>query len=149
MRTGLSRHANASPSVGIKFAGKGFARARDRAAFWPRDSSFPNAETGTAAPACAIVAENRGFFQRPQETGFARDWVVVEAVLVGPVSVRVFPANREKNREFRENRPSRSILKRLLIAVSMACGTIPYEIEQGTFFTEQGIVFDGTGKPRE
>jgi hypothetical protein len=73
---GPIRHANASPSVGIKFAGKGFARARDRAAFWPRDSSFPTAETGTAAPACANVAENRGFFQRPQETGFARDWVV-------------------------------------------------------------------------
>ena len=86
MRTGLSRYANASPSVGIKFAGKGFARARDRAAFWPRDSSFPTAETGIAAPACANVAENRGFFQRPQETGFARDWVVAEAVLIGPVS---------------------------------------------------------------
>src|ERR1700722_1867517 len=63
MRTGLSLHAIASPAVGIKFAGKGFARARDRAAFWPRDSSFPNAETGTAAPACAIVAENRGSFR--------------------------------------------------------------------------------------
>jgi hypothetical protein len=66
--------------------------------------------------------------------------LVAEAVLIGPVSVRVFPANREKNRDVRENRPSRSILKWLLIAVSMACGTIPYEIEQGTFFAEQGIV---------
>ena len=64
---------------GIKFAGKGFARARDRAAFWPRDSSFPTAETGTAAPACANVAENRGFFQRPQETRFARNWVVEDS----------------------------------------------------------------------
>jgi hypothetical protein len=91
MRTGLSRHANASPSVGIKFAGKGFARARDRAAFWPRDLSFPTAETGTAAPACANVAENRGFFQKPQETGFARDWVVAEAVLIEPVSAPKFP----------------------------------------------------------
>jgi hypothetical protein len=39
MRTGLSRHANGSLSVGIKFAGKGFARARDRAAFLPRKSA--------------------------------------------------------------------------------------------------------------
>src|ERR1700730_11654619 len=92
MRTGLSRHANASPSVGIKFAGKGFARARDRAAFWPRDSSFPTAETGIAAPACANVAENRGFFQRPQETGFARDWVVEPAGPPHPSALKGLPA---------------------------------------------------------
>jgi hypothetical protein len=37
------------------------------------------------APARANVAENRGFFQRPQETAFARDWVVADAVLIEPV----------------------------------------------------------------
>jgi|ERR1700722_2859454 hypothetical protein len=140
MRTGLSRHANASPSVGIKFAGKEFARARDRAAFWPGDSSFPNAETGTAAPACAIVAENRGFFQRPQETGFARDWVVAEAVPFGPVSAGIFPANREKNREFGENRPQRPIRMSFVCVTSITCERIPYGMKQGIFSTEQGIV---------
>jgi hypothetical protein len=55
--------------VGIKSAGKGFARARDRAAFCPRDRPSAAAETGDSAPACANVAANRGFFQRPQETG--------------------------------------------------------------------------------
>jgi hypothetical protein len=54
--------------------------------------------------------------------------------------VGIFPANREKNREFRENRPSQSILKRLLSAVSMTCRQIPYEIEQGIFSAKQGIV---------
>jgi hypothetical protein len=139
MRTGLSRHANASPSVGIKFAGKGFARARDRAAFWPRDSSFPTAETGIAAPACANVAGNQGFFQRRQKTEFGRDWVVAEAVLIGPVSVRIFPANREKNREFHEKRPTRLILTSFLWASSTICERIPCAIEQGIFSAEQGI----------
>jgi hypothetical protein len=66
--------------------------------------------------------------------------LAAEAVLIGPVSVGIFPANREKNREFRENRPSQSILKRLLSAVSMTCRQIPYEIEQGIFSAKQGIV---------
>src|ERR1700675_3858117 len=100
MRTGLSRHANASLSVGIKSAGKGFARARDRAAFCPRDPPLPAVETGSAAPACVNVAESRGSFERPQETAFARDCVVADAVLIGPVSKSKFPDNREINREF-------------------------------------------------
>jgi hypothetical protein len=140
MRTGLSRHANASPSVGIKFAGKGFARARDGRRFGPRDSSFATAETGTAAPACANVAENRGFFRRSQETGFARDWVVAEAVPFGPVSARIFPANREKNREFGENRPHRSIQMSFVCVASIACERIPYGMKQGIFSAEQRII---------
>jgi hypothetical protein len=56
--TGLSRKANASLSLGTKSAGKGFARARDRAAFCPRDPPSPAAETGSAAPACGNVAES-------------------------------------------------------------------------------------------
>jgi hypothetical protein len=76
MRTGLSRDANPSPSVGIKSAGKQFARARDRAAFFTRAPPVSPAETATAAPARAKVAECRGFLRRPQETRFAEDCVV-------------------------------------------------------------------------
>jgi hypothetical protein len=71
--------------------------------------------------------------------GTAQDCVVVEAVLlIGPVSMGIFPVNREKNREIGENRPSESILKRLLGAASMACRQISYEVEQGIFSAEQG-----------
>ena len=76
-----SRHAKASLSEGIKSAGKGFARARDRAAFCPRDPPSPAAETGNATPARAKVAENRGLSQRPQETGLVQDCVVGPAGL--------------------------------------------------------------------
>src|SRR5712671_3471082 len=81
MRTGLSRHASESLSVGMNSAGKGFARARDRAAFFPRKPPLHAAETGNAAPPRANVAENRGFFERPQETAFAQDYVVETARL--------------------------------------------------------------------
>jgi hypothetical protein len=50
-RSGRPPHPGAL-SVGIKSAGKGFARARDRAAFCPRDRPSASAETGDSAPAC-------------------------------------------------------------------------------------------------
>ena len=75
LRTGLSRQANRSLSVGTKSAGKGFARARDRAAFCTRKLPSPAAETGNASPTPAKVAEHRGFFERPQEIVFVRGFV--------------------------------------------------------------------------
>jgi hypothetical protein len=59
--TALGRDANPSPSVGIKSAGKPFARARDRAAFFTCLRPVTPAETATAAPAHAKVAECRVF----------------------------------------------------------------------------------------
>jgi hypothetical protein len=44
--------------------------------FCLRDLPTPSAETVNDAPARANVAQIRGFFQRPQETGFVRDCVV-------------------------------------------------------------------------
>src|ERR1700683_2769751 len=79
MRTGLSRQSNASPHVGIKFAGKGFARARDRAEFLPRDRPSAAAETGDLAPTRASVEPTRGVSRRPQETAFEQDCVVADA----------------------------------------------------------------------
>jgi hypothetical protein len=61
MRTGLSRQANPSLSVGTKSTGKGFARARDRAAFCTRNPPSPAAETGNASPTPAKLAEHGGF----------------------------------------------------------------------------------------
>jgi hypothetical protein len=87
LRTGLSRQANPSLSVGTKSAGNAFARARDRAAFCTRKPPSPAAETGNASPASAKVAEHRGLFKRPQEIVFVQDCVVDDAVLIGPVSV--------------------------------------------------------------
>ena len=133
LRTGLSRQANRSPSVGTKSAGKGFARARDRAAFCTRKPPSPAAETGNASTAPAKVAEHRGFFERPQEIVFVQDCVVVDAFQIGPVSNLKFPDNREINREFFKFGPFSAILAPNRRANSIACRRIPYEMEQGFF----------------
>jgi hypothetical protein len=65
---------------------------------------------------------------------------VVEAVVIGPLSVRIFPANREKNREFRENCPSGLGLTSFLSVSSMPCDRIPCGVKRGIFSAEQGIV---------
>ena len=59
---------------------------------------------------------------------------------------RKFPANREKNREFRGNRPSAAILTPNRRANSMVCNQIPYATEQGIFKRVSGKIFHGTGK---
>jgi hypothetical protein len=58
---------------------------------------------------------------------------VADAVLIGPVSAGIFPANREENREIGENRPLQSILRRLSSGTSMTWKQIPYGVEQGIF----------------
>src|SRR5262249_27864848 len=50
-----------------------------------------------------------------------------------------FPANREINREFRQNRQLDAILHADTPANSEACSEIPYSTEQGIFAKEQGI----------
>jgi hypothetical protein len=93
LRTGLSRQANPSLSVGTKSAGNAFARARDRAAFCTRKPPSPAAETGNASPASAKVAEHRGLFKRPQEIVFVQD-CVVEVAGLGLRACRLWPSNR-------------------------------------------------------
>jgi hypothetical protein len=65
--------------------------------------------------------------------------VVADAVQVEPVSTAKFPANREKNREFRRIRPLGAILKADTRVDSEACSEIPYAAEQGIILAEQGI----------
>jgi len=65
--------------------------------------------------------------------------VVADAVQVEPVSAAKFPANREKNREFRRIRPLGAILKADTRADSKAFSQIPYTTEQGIVSAEQGI----------
>jgi hypothetical protein len=64
--------------------------------------------------------------------------VVADAVDLEPVSVREFPANREKNREFRQIGPPGVILKADTRANSEACSEIPCATEQGIILEEQG-----------
>jgi hypothetical protein len=69
-----------------------------------------------------------------------RECVVVEAVLIGPVSNPKFPDNREFNREFSKIGPFSAIHASNRRADSNGYIIIPYEMEQGIFLTEQGIV---------
>ncbi|MFZ2091999.1 MAG: hypothetical protein WAU99_09705, partial [Pseudolabrys sp.] len=66
--------------------------------------------------------------------------VVADAVQVETVSTAEFPANREKNREFRQIRPLCEILKANTRAISKAFSQIPYATEQGIISAEQGIL---------
>jgi hypothetical protein len=50
-----------------------------------------------------------------------------------------FPANREINREFCQNRQLDAILHADTRANSEVCSEIPYSTEQGIFAKEQGI----------
>jgi hypothetical protein len=71
--------------------------------------------------------------------------VVADTVQVEPVSPAEFPANREKNREFRQICPLCEILKADTRAISKAFSQIPYATEQGIISAEQGILGSGTG----
>ncbi|HET7383856.1 MAG TPA: hypothetical protein VFJ59_14870 [Pseudolabrys sp.] len=65
--------------------------------------------------------------------------MVADVVAVEPVSTPKFPANREKNREFRQFRPLCKILKADTRANSKASREICYATEQGIISAEQGI----------
>jgi len=76
------------------------------------------------------------------ETGkaeFDRECVVAHAVACEPVSALKFPANREKNREFRRIRTFGAILEAGQPIYSEAYSKIPYSTEQGIFVKKQGI----------
>jgi hypothetical protein len=111
-RIGLCRHSNRSLFAGANSAGKKFGEARDWAAFFGDASRFLATETVLSRVSGSKAAERQRLFRRRQEAGIAEDRVVAEPVPFGPVSASIFPANREKNREFGENRPSQSMLKR-------------------------------------
>ena len=71
--------------------------------------------------------------------------MVADAVTYEPVSILKFPANREKNREFRQIRPLCEILKADTRANSKVSSEIPYATEQGIISAEQGILVQEQG----
>jgi hypothetical protein len=71
--------------------------------------------------------------------------VVADAVLVEPVSTPKFPANREKNRKFRQIRSFYEILKANTRSISKAFSQISYATEQGIISAEQGILAQEQG----
>jgi|ERR1700722_1777169 hypothetical protein len=107
IRTGLCSRAGIPPGKGFATPETGTAIFAARPIPGDRDRAIQCCRGGKAA-------ESQRLFRRRQETGIAGDWVVAEAVLIGPVSVRIFPANREKNREFRENRLTSLVLTSVL-----------------------------------
>jgi hypothetical protein len=70
-------------------------------------------------------------FRLQQVAGDMLKILVVDAVLVEPVSTPKFPANRDINREFRQIRSLCEILNADTRAISKAFGQIPYATEQG------------------
>jgi len=66
--------------------------------------------------------------------------LVVNAVIVEPVSTPKFLANRDINREFRQIRSLCEILNADTRAISKAFSQIPYATEQGILTQEQGIL---------
>src|SRR5450830_1073828 len=96
--------------------------------------------------ATAMRSQRRGCAIARQAGGrkFARR-MVADAVTYEPVSTLKFPANREKNREFRRIRPLSAILKADTRANSKACSEIPYATEQGIISAEQGILAQEQG----
>jgi hypothetical protein len=65
--------------------------------------------------------------------------VVADAVVFEPVSIAKFPANREKNREFRRIHPLVANLKADTRRNIEACSKIPYATEQRNILEEQVI----------
>jgi hypothetical protein len=69
----------------------------------------------------------------------------VDAARIEPVSTSKFPANREKNREFRGNRPREAIFAPNRLPNSVVYNRIPYATEQGIIRGEQGIFYKEQG----
>jgi hypothetical protein len=65
--------------------------------------------------------------------------LVVDAVIVEPVSTPKFPANRDINREFRQIRSLCKILNADTRAISKAFGQITYATELGILPTKSKI----------
>jgi hypothetical protein len=71
--------------------------------------------------------------------------LVADAVGIEPVSASKFPANREKNREFRRIRASLAFFVSNRPVHSATCRQIPYSTEQGIISMYQGNSFEEQG----
>jgi hypothetical protein len=79
-------------------------------------------------------------FRLQQVAGDMLKILVVDAVIVEPVSTPKFPANRDINRESRQIRLLCEILNADTRAISKAFGQIPYATEQGILPTKSKII---------
>ncbi|MFI4961684.1 MAG: hypothetical protein ACHP82_09565 [Hyphomicrobiales bacterium] len=79
-------------------------------------------------------------FRLQQVVGDMLKILVVDVVIVEPVSTPKFPANRDINREFRQIRSLCEILNADTRAISKAFGQIPYATEQGILPTKSKII---------
>ena len=84
-------------------------------------------------------------FRLQQVVGDMLKILVVNAVIVEPVSTPKFLANRDINREFRQIRSLCEILNADTRAISKAFSQIPYATEQGIISAEQGILTQEQG----
>jgi len=66
--------------------------------------------------------------------------VVADAVAVEPISAPLFPANREKNREFNKIGASGALEIENKAVVTGASARIPHSVEQGIISAKQGIL---------
>src|SRR3984957_6193806 len=73
------------------------------------------------------------------------DCLADEPVLGEPVSEARFPANREKNREFRENWAVWQKAARQNAAESVSCRIIPYKMKQGINSRRTGNLLSRAG----
>ena len=87
-----------------------------------------------------LAPRKAGFSLQPGKSLRLRERVVADVVLIERVSTLKFPANREKNREFREIRLLCKILKPDTRTNSKAFSQIPYKIEEGFISAEQGVL---------
>src|SRR5580704_1567804 len=73
------------------------------------------------------------------------DWLADETVNGEPVSASGFPANRENNREFYENRAVWRNFARKNAAKSVSCRAIPYKMKQGINSRRTGNLLSRAG----
>jgi hypothetical protein len=71
--------------------------------------------------------------------------MAADAVVVEPVSAPLFPANREKNREFNKIGASVALEIENNAVVTGASARIPYSVEQGIISAKQGILVKEQG----
>jgi hypothetical protein len=71
--------------------------------------------------------------------------LVADAVVVVPVSTLLFPANREKNREFSKIAASGAPEAENIAGVTRLSARIPYSTEQGIIFVKQGSLVQEQG----
>jgi hypothetical protein len=79
-------------------------------------------------------------FRLQQVVGDMLKILVVDVVIVEPVSTPKFPSNRDINRKFRQISSLCEILNADTRAISKAFGKIPYATEQGILPTKSKII---------